>query len=202
MKNSILLCLVCAVVLAFVASAQEHGGADKEQMAKAMEAMKLAQPGPEHEMLAKLAGKWTTETRMWMAPGSEAASFSGECEAEMILGGRFLELEFTAGEGHMATEGVSIIGFDRRHKRFTQVGFDTWGTYYVSASGTYDEEANKITMSGTDEDPVMGHTQVYDFVVSFLDDDTWTYEVIFHDEAHTQGKGPHRMVEVNYTRAK
>ena len=69
------------------------------------------------------------------------------------------------------------------------------------AAGTYDEETKSITMYGEDVDPVMGHTQKYDFVVTFTSDDSWTFEVIFYDEAHTQGADQFKMVEVTYTRA-
>jgi hypothetical protein len=56
-------------------------------------------------------------------------------------------------------------------------------------------------MYGEDNDPVMGYVQKYDFVITFSSDDSWKFEVIFYDEAHTQGAEQFKMVEVNYTRA-
>lgn len=180
------------------AEEKQDSAAQNEMMAKSME---LAQPGEEHKLLERLAGEWNLETTMWMSPGADPMILPGKSSAKMVLGGRFLYGEFTSDADQMEGGGLFIIGFDRRHEKFTYIGFDTWGTYSVSAEGTFDEETKSITMYGEDDDPVMGHTQKYDFVISFPSDDTWRFEVIFLDEVHTQGAGPFKMVEVNYIRA-
>lgn len=50
-------------------------------------------------------------------------------------------------------ESLIIIGFDRRFKKFTTYGFDTMGTYAVSAEGNIDPETNIITFEGTNYEP-------------------------------------------------
>jgi hypothetical protein len=35
----------------------------------------------------------------------------------------------------MTVESTTIIGFDRRSKKYTTVGLDTMGTYWVTAAG-------------------------------------------------------------------
>ncbi len=92
-----------------------------------------------------------------------------------------------------------IIGFDRRHEEYTYVGYDTYGTYYVTASGSYDEETKAITMYGEDEDPVMGVTQKYDFIFRIVSPDKHIGEVVFKD-FRTPGQEPFKAVEVVYTK--
>lgn len=82
----------------------------------------------------------------------------------MILGGRFLLMESKSGEGEMYTETFNLAGFDRRHKKYTTIGLDTWGTYYVTAAGSYNDTTKTLKMYGEDQDPVMGFTQKYDFI--------------------------------------
>ena len=57
-------------------------------------------------------------------------------------------------------------------------------------------------MSGTDDDRFLEHTQIYDFVLEVIDDDTYNWSIVFHDEAHTQGGPPFKMVEITHHREK
>ncbi|UCG61252.1 MAG: TonB family protein [Candidatus Zixiibacteriota bacterium] len=200
MKILILTAVTLVFCLGQLSIAQETPDSltQGELMAKYME---LAQPGEEHKMLEKLTGDWDFEAKMWATPGAEMAVYPGKAEGKMVLGGRFLYGEFTTEAGEMSGEGIFIIGFDRRYEVFTYVGFDTWGTYWASASGTYDSTTNSITLDGEDDDPVMGITQEYDFVITFISDDSWKFEIIYYDEAHTQGAEEFKMGEVVYTRA-
>ncbi len=201
MKRLFAAALMLAFCLGGVLSAQEtpDSPTQEEFMARAMD---LATPGLEHKMLEKLCGVWDFEVTMWETPGSEAVVYPGKSEMKMVLGGRFLYGEFATEAGELSGEGIYIMGFDRYHEEFTYVGFDSWGTYFLTAGGTYDSVTNSITMYGEDDDPVMEVTQEYEFVVTFVSDDSWRFEVIYYDEAHTMGADEFKMVEVNYTRAK
>jgi hypothetical protein len=46
----------------------------------------------------------------------------------------------------------------------------------------------------------MAHTQVYDFVLRIESSNRYVIEIVFHDEAHTRGGGPFRMMEIVHTR--
>jgi hypothetical protein len=169
-----------------------------ERMAKTME---LMQPGEEHKLLEKMAGTWHMAITIWMEPGSDPLLQNGITKSRMILGGRFLLSEGTSGEGFMSGQNLGIMGFDRRFGHYTSVGYDTYGTYYVAATGTFDARTRTLTLSGEDYDPVMQHTQVYDFVTRFISDNEYTSAVIFKDEHHTKGGEPFKMVEITFTRA-
>ena len=161
------------------------------------EMMKLAQPGPEHETLATYAGDWDYEVSMQAAPGGPPMTQKGTATAKTILGGRFLELEASGSFMGQPFESLTILGFDRRHEAWTTVGFDNHGTYWVSASGKSLENGT-IRMHGQDDDP-MG-AQVYFFDVTFVDADTFTYDVYFESIGPQVYDEPFKMVAVRYTR--
>lgn len=189
------------MMLAAAVSAQE-AMSDSALMARQMESMKLAAPGPEHEMLAKYAGTFDMDMKFYMAPGQDPMVMKGTSTNTMILGGRFLELNSTGNMGGHPMESLTILGFDRRHKEFTSVGFDNHGTYWVTASGTYNEETKSIVMSGTDEDPIFEFVQEYDFTVTLIDDDHFRWAVTFYNPELTQGEDSFTMVEITYSRKK
>ena len=134
-------------------SQEKMSEAEKQKMIAAY--YELAKPGPEHKQLEALAGNWDEEVKFWMEPGKPPMTFKASCRNRMILGGRFLVSEATGGEGPMAFESMIIIGFDRRHKKFTSVGYDTMGTYFVTAAGPYDDARKAIVMYGEDVDPAL-----------------------------------------------
>ena len=48
------------------------------------EALRLAQPGPEHKILAGLAGTWDVETKLWQQPGAPPMTMKGAMTNELI----------------------------------------------------------------------------------------------------------------------
>lgn len=189
--------MAAAVLLPGDAAAQNQP--TPEQIARAQA---LTQAGPEHERLASLVGMWDTEMRVRPAPGADVMTARAFAENRMILGGRFLESRSTIDMFGMSGESITLLGFDRRHGRYTSIGLDTFGTYWVSGSGPADPVTGFIRMQGEDEDPVLGHTQVFEFRLEIHDDDRYTFSVIFFDDMHTQGKGPLQVLEIIHTRRK
>lgn len=194
-----LLGVIITVFLSAGAVAAQDKPSD-EQAKKMAAAFELAKPGPEHKQLESLVGNWDLEIKFWMGPGAQPIAMKAKGQNRMILGGRFLEHQSKGGEGAFAMEAVSMIGFDRRHKKYTVVGFDTMGTYYVTAAGPYDQSKKSAVMYGEDDDPMLG-TQKYDIVMRFLSPTKYVTEIIFKDEVHTQGKGPFKAVEITATKS-
>jgi len=167
-------------------------------------AIDTAKAGPEHELLAELAGEWTIQMKMWMAPGAPPLSHTAQATNEMLLGGRFLQTR-TSGEmkfGGMSipVESIGMMGFDRRNGVYTSVGFDTMGTYYVTSSGPLDAETGLITMSGSDHDKQTGITQTYKFVMRVVDEDHYVIDLYFTNPEMTHGQDEFHLVEMGYSR--
>lgn len=160
--------------------------------------------GPEHKLLARMAGSWDTELKIWMGPASKQPMvMKSTAETEMVLGGRFLRTYSATSSPGGKVEQLGFMGCDRRDGTFTTIGFDTMGTYGVSARGTYDEKTKTFTLHGTDRDPILKHTQKYKFVTKLVSDDEFVVSVIFTDKMHTKGLvDEYKAVEVRYTRKK
>jgi len=193
-----LLSIACVALPARRALSQQP---TPEQMQEWMRRhMELAQPGPEHARLAGMEGTWDVELTMWPAPGAQPMTTGATMEAEMILGGRFLVQTMDIADTDPGGEQMSIIGFDRRSGEYTMLGFDTSGTYWVSAQGPADASGDRAVLAGEDYDAVVDGTQLYDFVLSWPDEDTFVVQIIFKDEIHTRGGPPFKMVEATSRR--
>lgn len=202
-SRSIALLLVpaCALVALFgpTASTQEGNSPfpDMDEMMK--RAMESAQPGAEHEWLATLEGNWRSTAKVRMQPQAEPITMRGRMEARMILGGRWLQLrEFGSFMGQ-PYEGLSFFGFDRRHGLFRSVGFDTLGTYYITASGKKRDDG-VLVLEGEDQD-LMGK-QVYRFEWRRPDPDTLEVAIIFTELAGQKFPDGYRMMEMTYERVR
>lgn len=180
---------------AFVAHARQ-GAADPAAMA---EMMRLAQPGPEHEELARYAGEWDVTMSLAMMPGAAPMQAQAKAVAASILGKRFLEIDTEGSMMGMPVQSKSLLGFDRRHGRWTTVGFDTMGTYWVSGQGVRDADG-VARLHGVDDDPK--GKQVYTFELKFVDADEFTIDVVFAQIGETKFEPPHRAVSMRYTRRK
>lgn len=71
--------------------AQESHQIDPEMMEAYM---KLNAPNENHEFLKNFVGEWVVTTTAWMQPGAEPISSVGTAKAAMIIGGRFLKVDF------------------------------------------------------------------------------------------------------------
>lgn len=122
-----------------------------------------ARPVDEHKRLAALTGPWKVTTKLWFDPAQPGESSTGTGEARMILGGRFAEID-TNVKGAFDAESLTIMGFDRRTGDYTMVGFDTLGTYFITAAGKYDEAQKGVVLHGSYAQPPTGQEQKYRFL--------------------------------------
>lgn len=175
MKALAILALLCVWATA-PAAAQEQP--DSAQTARMME---LAQPGPEHERLAALEGEWQATYRM-----AGGITITGRVQNRMIMGGRFLESRVTGTGGGMPFESLHIMGFDRGPGVYTAVGFDTFGTFYVTAAGPWDPARNGAVLTGSYDDPLTGHAHEYEFIWTMRGPDRFTWDIVFLDDGARQ----------------
>lgn len=188
------------IILAFVALAISSASAEQQAADSAAQAemvaayLEMMKPGPEHAELAKRAGTWEMELSFFYAPGAPPEVMKFSYQAEMILGGRFLESNSAMNK--------SIMGFDRRSGDYTLVSFDTAGTYYVAAAGRYDSTSGSIRMYGEDVDKLAGFTQKYHINYYYPDENTTRFEVIFVNPEMTGGQPEFKAVEAVARRKK
>ena len=144
---------------ALAALAHEQKQSVDQVMAGYIEA---ARPVREHDRLKTLAGSWKITTQLWMSPGKPLTG-RGASTGRMVLGGRFLQMNATTKKP-LPSESLTIFGFDRRTGEYTMTGFDTMGTYSISAAGRYNEPDQGVVLTGSYAMPPTGQNQKYRFV--------------------------------------
>ncbi len=163
-------------ILLFVTSFIQAQELSEEQMKEMNE---LLLPGEEHNLLKQFEGKWTTEYKFRMAMDQEPITSQGKSNIEMILGGRFLRWTSTGEMMGQKVESLIIIGFDKRYKKFTIYGFDTMGTYAVSAEGELNSKTNVITLEGTNYEPAFDKEVKFQMTFDTSDEDKLSFAVLF-----------------------
>lgn len=150
-------------LLALTAGAQE--GEKKKSEAEAMMEyyIESAKPVAEHKRLMELIGPWKTTSKLWFGTGEPMVA-SGTANGQLILGGRFLQLDASIKDGPMPMEAINILGFDRRTGEYTLIGLDTGGTYSISAAGKWDDAKKALVLHGSYLQPPANREQKYYFV--------------------------------------
>lgn len=130
-------------------------------------AMQLAQPSAEHELLKKLEGTWNIELKYDMG-GGMMMDGKGIGSSKMILGGRFLQSDAATEAMGMKVTSMSIMGYDRRINKYTLYGIDEMGTYSIDASGDYNAADKKLVLKGSVMDPTAMTTDMQDFRFEYI----------------------------------
>jgi hypothetical protein len=81
-------------------------------------------PGAGQKYLERFVGDWDVAKAVFPRTGEPNRS-KGTCRQAMIQGGRFLQSEFTFGEGDRKTTGLGLIGFEPESGLFTSVWIDS-----------------------------------------------------------------------------
>ena len=182
--------------LAFADDPKAKAAADEKAAMDAM--MKAATPGDAHKKLSPMAGTWTTDVKMWMAPGAAPAAGSGTAENTWALDGRWLEQRFNGTFMGMPFTGIGYTGYDNIKKQYVGTWMDTMTTAMMISSGKAEADGKSITFNSTMDDPMTGKSSPVKEKVTVVDDDHHTLEM--------WGAGPDgkmfKMMEISYTRKK
>ncbi len=175
----------------------QPGAPDMQAMMQKM--MELATPGAPHQLLAKMAGKWSITTRMWTGgPGAPPTESKGTAEMAMIFGGRFLSQEVKGDFNGMPFEGTGINGYDNAQKKYISFWIDNMGTMMMTGLGTADSAGKVITYVSIYDDPMTGEkNKKVRQVMRFVSDDQIAFEM--YDSQ--QGK-EFKSFDMTYNRVK
>jgi hypothetical protein len=105
-------------------------------------AQEVPKPGPEHELLKKREGTWTT---IMTAGGQE---FKGAVSYKMELGGLWLVGSMESDLGGQKFHGKSLDTYDAGKKKYVGVWFDSMSTTPMTMEGNYDKEKKTMMMVG------------------------------------------------------
>ncbi len=143
---------------------------------KIMEAyMKAGEVTENHAYLKRFAGSWTAETTMWMAPGQPPTSGGGAIEGRMIMGGRFVALDFKGTMLGRPFEGFQLTGYDNMRKQYLTLWIDDTSTAFFELAGTRDAAGDVLDQTGDWADP-MGGTARVRALTRFVSADEYVFE--------------------------
>jgi len=71
------------------------------------------EPTDAHARLQRFAGSWQGTTRLWLEPGTPPEETRTELHAQLILGGRWLRLEWVGTAFGKPHAGEMLLGFHR-----------------------------------------------------------------------------------------
>lgn len=149
----IAILLACVLVAAVLPVAAQQSEQDMDAMMKEyME--KYATPGEHHKHLEMLAGKWSTASQFWPAPGAPVVESTGRAEHKMILGGRYLQTTYEGEFGGMPFAGTGVVAYDRYKQNYVETWGDTMGTMILVSEGSCDGRGTARIMKAEFDDPM------------------------------------------------
>ncbi len=192
--KGVVLTMALALLIPAAGPATEEGGPSEEEMAAFIEA---TSPGEEHKALEAMVGSWNTKVLMWNAPDQpEPGVSSGSAEMQLILGGRYVEQQYSGTFMGMPFEGRGFTGYDKVAGHYFSVWMDNFSTGIMIDAGTYDAEAKEFRNKGSYNDPMSGQKAETRSVTHIAGPDRFVTEMF--------GPGPDgnefKMMEIIYTR--
>jgi hypothetical protein len=103
-------------------------------------------PGAGQKFLSQFVGDWDVAKTFHPRSGGEPTRAPGTCRQAMIHEGRFLQSEFTFGEGAAKTTGLGLIGFDSAAGTFTSVWTDSRQTRMSFRQGREKFDGQRIVL--------------------------------------------------------
>ena len=119
----------------------------------------LAQPGDRHALLQRLVGEWDVTVRT-MRDGAAAVTGRGRMQGKAILGGRYVQLDFTYELGGASVAAVQVLGYDALFERFTSSWRDTLTTWALECDGSPSQSwRDGMALTGRIVDPTNASSQ-------------------------------------------
>ena len=138
----------------------------------AASAQEIPKPTAEHRALAKEAGTWDAEGRVWMqGPGAEPETSTGVEEITVLPGGLWTTSKFDGKMGDLPFTGRSISGYDPVKKKFVDVWVDSTDPHMLILEGDIDPASKILTHHGKTTDPRSGKSYDVKTVTDVKQDD-------------------------------
>lgn len=194
-KRTWMAVIVCTVLIAAPAIA---AAANKTAEQKAMEEdwAKAGQPGPYHDHLKPLIGKWKLVVKWWTDPAGEPNITQRVATTEPIMGGLFVKEEVQGEMMGRPFQGLGFTGYDTVAGKFVSTWIDNMGSAIMVSEGRCEGDCKTIHWTGTYSDAMSGKTETSKQVLRIVNDTTHVFEM--------SGKGPDgrefKMIEITYTR--
>jgi hypothetical protein len=166
----------------------------EEEMMKRWEA--ATTPGAAHKALEPLVGDWSIESKMWMSPDAPPMETKATTKTRWILGGRFVQDDFTGEFMGKPMQGLGITGYDNLRQKYTGIWMDSGGTAIFISEGTVSADGKLFTFTGKSDDPMTGEKdKPLKFTIQIVNHDKHVFEMF-----DLSGGKSTKMMQMTYTR--
>lgn len=157
----------------------------------------MAQPGEQHKNMAREAGVWDADVKMWMAPDAPPMPSKG-VETNKMFGDFWLVSNFEMDMGGMKFKGHGQYGYDPKKKKYVGTWVDTMSPYLSTMEGEYDVETHTLTMYSTGINMMTGKEQKSKMISKYIDENTKQFEI--HHEVEGEEGQWWKAMEIDYKR--
>jgi hypothetical protein len=118
---------------------------------------------------------------------------TGTCEQKMLLGGRFLQQEFTGDMMGSTFTGIGVTGYDNHTKKYVSTWIDSMSTAILFFEGAASADGKTIAQESRYDNPIKGPMK-WRSVTKIVDDNTHVFEMYGTDKRGKEEK----MMEITY----
>lgn len=113
--------------------------------------MKMGQPGEPHQKLATLCGNWTSDATFIMESGEIKSA--GKSAHAMMLGGRFLKMEYSGDMMGSPFNGMGLLAYNNVTQQYQSLWIDSMSTGFSLQNGQASDGGATITLLGEWQGP-------------------------------------------------
>ncbi len=163
---------------------------------RAQEAFK---PTEQHRELAKEAGVWDAEVKVFLqGPEAPPQVSKGVSESELLPGGLWLTSKFEGKVADMPFSGRGLSGYDPSKKKFVDVWVDSTDPHVTLLEGEYDAATKTVTSLGKSTDPQSGKPYDIKTTTTLKGDDERVFS--FYMKNDETGGEFYKLMEMTYKR--
>jgi len=188
--------LVSTLVLLVASFAAPTGAQDKK---KEGDGPPKVERGPEHKVLETLTGTFDANVKFFFPDPTKPTISKGLMTRKMILGGNFMQENFSGEFFGSKFTGIGLVGFDYAKKKFTTTWCDSMSTSMMLMEGTYDPAKKTLTSVGDDYEPSAKKKMKARDILTIISADEQKFEMFRLPEGE---KAEFKIMEITYVRKK
>ena len=138
------------------------------------------QPDEHHEALKVFVGTWDADLKSMMA-GMEDFNTTGTATYKMMMGGRFISMDFKSTIMGEPMHGMNLTGYHKARQRYESIWLDDTNTALNYMVGQKTDDG--WVYEGEETDPVAGQTLQVRDVIAMHGNDKFTFTRHYPAEA-------------------
>ncbi len=190
------LAAIAIVVLSVPGFVRAQQSPQAEIAAAMAKAKQFTQPGPNHKVLERFIGAWSTETRVF-GMGKPMPAEKGSAQFAWLMPGRWVKSESSGSMMGMQIQSFMLLGYDNFKQSFVFSGVSTMDTFMSRLEGDLDQSGKTLIAYGTLDEYLTGeHDKMVKYVWRFQSTSQMLLEV--HDLAI--GEANTKVIEISFTK--